>query len=146
MPVVFSDLGRNHFVPGRHITDHQMRLYMKFRKTNMTAVAAARASISTATAYRIGKDPRLPSQRKTPRDRRRPDPLADIFDAEVVPMLKAAPGIRSIAIFEEMIRRHPELGDGVRRTLERRVRSWRARRGPAVPASAEHRRPVQDGA
>ncbi len=116
-------------MPGRHITDHQMRLYMKFRKTNTTAVAAARASISTATAYRIGKDPRLPSQKQTPRDRRRPDPLADIFEAEVMPMLKAAPGIRSVAIFEEMIRRHPELGDGVRRTLERRVRAWRAVHG-----------------
>ena len=116
-------------MPGRHITDHQMRLYMKYRQTNTAAVAAARASISTATAYRIDKDPRLPSQKQTPRERRRPDPLADIFDAEVVPMLKAAPGLRSIAIFEEMIRRHPELGDGVRRTLERRVRAWRAVHG-----------------
>ena len=44
-------------------------------------------------------------------------------------MLKAAPGIRSVAIFEEMIRRHPELGDGIRRTLERRVRAWRAVHG-----------------
>ena len=102
---------------------------MKFRKTNTTAVAAARASISTATAYRIGKDPRLPSQKQVPRDRRRPDPLADIFDAEVVPMLKAAPGLRSVAVFEELIRRHPGLGGGVRRTLERRIRSWRAIHG-----------------
>ena len=44
-------------------------------------------------------------------------------------MLKAAPGIRSIAIFEELIRRHPGLGGGVRRTLERRVRAWRAIHG-----------------
>jgi hypothetical protein len=65
-------------VPGRHLTDHQMRLYMKFRQTNRTAVAAAKASISIATAYRIEKDPKLPSQ-KPPRDRRQPDPLADIL-------------------------------------------------------------------
>jgi transposase InsO family protein len=102
---------------------------MKFRQTNSTAVAAAKASISVATAYRIGKDPRLPSQRKAPRERRRPDPLGDIFKAEVVPMLQASPGLRSVAIFEEMIRRHPELGDGIRRTLERRIRSWRAIHG-----------------
>ncbi len=44
-------------MPGRHVTDHQMRLYMKFRQTDTTAVAAAKASISTATAYRIEKDP-----------------------------------------------------------------------------------------
>jgi hypothetical protein len=102
---------------------------MKFRQTHKTAVAAAKASISAATAYRIEKDSRLPSQRNVPRQRRRPDPLADIFDAEIVPLLKAAPAIRPIAIFEEMLRRHPELGTGIRRTIERRVRSWRAIHG-----------------
>ena len=104
---------------------------MKLKQTNMTAVAAAKASISIATAYRIEADPRLPSQKRVPRDRRRPDPLADIFEAEVVPMLKAAPGLRAIAIFEEMMRRHPELGGGIRRTLERRIRAWRALHGAA---------------
>jgi transposase len=102
---------------------------MKFRQTHTTAVAAAKTSISTATAYRMEKDTRLPSQKKAPRDRRRPDPLADLFDDEIVPLLKAAPGIRPIAIFEEMLRRHPELSAGIRRTIERRVRSWRAVHG-----------------
>lgn len=102
---------------------------MKFRQTHTTSVAAAKASISTATAYRLAKEARLPSQRKAPRDRRRPDPLADLFEAEIVPLLKAAPGIRPVALFEEMLRRHPELGAGIRRTIERRVRSWRAVHG-----------------
>jgi hypothetical protein len=35
---------------------------MKFRQTHSTAVAAAKASISIATAYRMEADPRLPSQ------------------------------------------------------------------------------------
>jgi hypothetical protein len=103
-----------------------MRLYMKFRQTDMPPVAAAKASFSTSTAYRFEKDPRLPSQKKARRERRRPDPLADIFAAEIVPMLQAAPGLRSVAIFEEMLRRHPDLGMGIRRTLERRIRAWRA--------------------
>ena len=30
--------------------------------------------------------------------------------------------VRAVAIFEEMIRRHPDLGGGIRRTLERRIR------------------------
>ena len=102
---------------------------MNLRTNHPTPVAAAKASISVASAYRIEKDPRLPSQKKAPRGRRRPDPLAGIFDEEVVPLLKAAPGIRPVAIFEEMRRRHPELADGVRRTLERRIRSWRAIHG-----------------
>jgi hypothetical protein len=106
-----------------------MRLYMKFRQTDTPPQAAAKASFSTSTAYRLEKDPRLPSQKNVPRERRRADPLADIFDAEIVPMLRAAPGLRAIAVFEEMARRHPELGASIRRTLERRIRSWRAIHG-----------------
>ena len=86
-------------LPGLHITDHQMRLYMSSRSTHDTTVSAAKAGFSTATGYRIEEDPRLPSQKKAPRGRRRPDPLAEVWDAEVVPMLKAAPGLRAIAIF-----------------------------------------------
>ena len=116
-------------LPGRHVTDNQMRLYMKFRQTEGPRVAAAKASISAATAYRFEQDRRLPSDKATGRGRRRPDPLADVFDAEVVPMLKAMPALRAVAIFEEMQRRHADLPAGVRRTLERRIRSWRALHG-----------------
>ena len=116
-------------LPGRHVTDHQMRLYMKFRQSDAPPVAAAKASISAATAYRFEQDRRLPSHHEPIRGRRRPDPLADFFEIEIVPMLKAAPGLRVVAIFEEMQRRHPALSAGVRRTLERRIRSWRALHG-----------------
>jgi transposase InsO family protein len=117
-------------LPGLHINDRQMRLYMRSRHTDTPAVAAAKAGFSTATAYRIEADPRLPSQRKRPRGRRRPDPLAEVWDSEIVPMLEAAPGIRAVAVFAEICRRHPGLGTGVRRTLERRIRAWRALNGP----------------
>lgn len=103
---------------------------MRSRLTGTPTVAAAKAGFSTATAYRIEADPRLPSQKKTPRGRRRPDPLAPVWDSEIVPMLEAAPGLRAVAIFEEVRRRHPEIAPGVRRTLERRVRAWRAVHGP----------------
>ena len=103
---------------------------MKLKQTNSVPVAAAKAGISMASAYRINADPCLPSQRKKPRERRRPDPLADIFETEIVPLLEAAPGLRAVAIFEEIRRRHPELDQRVRRTLERRIRSWRAQFGP----------------
>jgi transposase InsO family protein len=106
-----------------------MRLYMKSRLTVKKPAAAAQAAISLRTAYRIENDPRLPSQTPQPRGRRRPDPLIAIFDAEIVPMLEAAPALRPIAIFEEMQRRHPELPERVRRTMERRIRQWRALNG-----------------
>ena len=103
---------------------------MSFRQTHNTAVAAAKAGFSTATGYRIENDARLPSQKKTPRGRRRPDPLQDVWERDIVPMLEAAPDLRPVAIFEELLRRHPEIAPGVRRTLERRILQWRALNGP----------------
>jgi hypothetical protein len=102
---------------------------MSFRQTETASVAAAKAGFSAATAYRIEQDSRLPSQRKAPRGRRRPDPLAVVWDSEVVPLLKSTLGLRPVAIFDEIRRRHPEIGAGIRRTLERRIRTWRALNG-----------------
>src|ERR1700730_9046219 len=48
----------------------------------------------------------------------------DCADPEV------GPGIRAIAVLEEIRRRHPEIAPGIRRTLERRMRTWRALVGP----------------
>jgi hypothetical protein len=117
-------------LPGLHITNPQMRLYMRFRQTDAPVAAAAKAGFSVASAYRIEADPQLPSQKTRPRRRRRPDPLAGVWEGEIVPLLEASPGLRVVAIFEELCRRHPELGAGVRRTLERRVAQWRALHGP----------------
>ena len=101
---------------------------MKARQTDGVAIAAAKASFCTATGYLLeGAGPfQLPSK---VRERRRPDPLATIFDADVVPMLMAAPGLRAVGIFQELQRRHPGMASGVRRTLERRIRAWRAMHG-----------------
>ena len=111
---------------------------MTYRKTKSTSVAAAKASFSAATGYRIENDPRLPSQKKSSRTRRRADPLGDLFETEILPMLEAALALRPVAIFEEMRRRHPELGCGIRRTLERRVRAWRAMYGPEQEVKQGH--------
>lgn len=103
---------------------------MSYRQTLSPEAAAAKAGFSTSTAYRIEDDPRLPSQKAAPRDRRRPDPLAPYWDGEIVPILKSAPGIRAIGVLAELRRRHPELNPNIRRTLERRIRAWRALEGP----------------
>jgi len=103
---------------------------MSYRQTLSPEAAAAKVGFSTATAYRIEADPRLPSQKKEPRGRRRPDPLASYWDAEIVPILKAVPGIRVIGVLDELRRRHPDLNMSVRRTLERRINAWRALNGP----------------
>jgi hypothetical protein len=103
---------------------------MKLRQNETPTVAAAKAGFSAATGYRLEQDLRLPSQKKRPRGRRRPDPLAAVWESEIVPMLERAPGLRPIAVFDEIRRRHREIGPGVRRTLERRIRAWRALHGP----------------
>ncbi len=117
-------------MPGRHITDSQRGLFMRTRQTDSTEVAAAKAGFSPASGYRIARDPTPPPDRRQSRGRRRADPLAEVFETEVVPLLEQSPGLRPVGVFRELMRRCPQLGPGVRRTLERRIRVWRAAHGP----------------
>jgi hypothetical protein len=77
-----------------------MRLYMNFRRNHSPAIAGAKAGFSSATAYRLEEGPRLPTRSKVPRERRRADPLVFVWESEVLPMLKAAPGLRPVAVFQ----------------------------------------------
>ena len=103
---------------------------MTLKKTHTIEIAAAKSGFSRATGYRHARDPSLGECQTAPRGRRRPDPLGEVFEAEVVPILKRSPGIRPIGVFRELMRQHPDLDPGVRRTLERRIRIWRAEHGP----------------
>jgi hypothetical protein len=117
-------------VPGTHITDQQAKLYMHHRRTHTRQMAAAKAGFSASTGGRLDVDPRMPWQDRPPRGRRRPDPLARFWESEIVPMLRATPGLRPISVLREMQRRHAEFSAELRRTLERRVRLWQALHGP----------------
>ena len=117
-------------MPGRHVTDNQMRLFMNYTRTLPVETAAAKAGFSTSTGQRFRRDPRLPSEKVKPRGSRRPDPLDGLFESEVVPMLTSSPQLRPVAVFEELLRRRPDLNPNIRRTLERRIRRWRALHGP----------------
>src|SRR5260370_35810738 len=97
-----------------------MRLYMTYRHSKDATVAAAKSGFSRATGYRIEDDPRLPSHKKAPRGRRRPDPLAEGWDREIVPILKSATGIRAVAVLAVIRRRHPQTRAAIRRRLYRR--------------------------
>lgn len=86
-------------MPGRHVNDQQVRLYMKLRTTRPQLSVAAMTGISVATGRRIERDARPPSTRKESRDyRTRSDPLEGIWDEEVFPMLAGAPTLRPITI------------------------------------------------
>ncbi|WP_338927419.1 IS21 family transposase (plasmid) [Mycetohabitans endofungorum] len=118
-------------MPGTRITDQQVRLYMSKRKHHSQQIAAAKAGISVRSARRIEREATLPSQKPRRYWRSRPDPFAQVWQNEVVPMLLNAPQLQAITILRKLQDEHPgQYPDSTRRTLERRVRQWRATSGP----------------
>lgn len=117
-------------VPGKRITDLQVNKYKALRSEHSQEAAAAKTGISVASARRLQTAVALPSQRPPRHWRTRADPLAEVWDTEVVPMLEGAPSLMAVTLLEELQRRHPEqFGDAVLRTLQRRVGQWRAEHG-----------------
>src|SRR5471030_3400699 len=116
---------------GTRITDRQVRLYMTNRKSHTQETAAAKSGMSERTARRIEHNGKLPSQ--TPRRywRSRPDPFADVWESEVVPLLRGVPKLKAITLLRKLQEDHPErFPDSMRRTLERHISQWRALEGP----------------
>jgi transposase InsO family protein len=118
-------------MPGKRITDHQVHKYKQHRNRLTQVAAAAKTGISERSARRIEHSDALPSQRPPRSWRTREDPLSAVWDAEVVPLLQADPHLNAVTLLEELQRRHPgEYDAGVLRTLQRRIRQWRAFHGP----------------
>ncbi|HZH07910.1 MAG TPA: IS21 family transposase [Lautropia sp.] len=117
-------------MPGNRITDLQVIKYKELRRRHSQEAAAAKTGISVSTARRLESREALPSQRPPRNWRTREDPLGEIWNAEVLPMLEAAPALMAVTVLEELQRRHPDEFDGsVLRTLQRRIRRWRAENG-----------------
>lgn len=93
--------------------------------------AAMRAGMHRNTARRHLAQGLLPSERRQPRAyRTRPDPFAaDWGDLEA--RLAECPELEAKTLFEDLRALRPGVyADGHLRTFQRRVRAWRARRGP----------------
>ena len=106
---------------------------MALRKAgDSQTVAAARSGFSERSGRRIDADRMLPSQQdRTRRYRTRRDPLVAVWRQELVPLLRAVPGLRATTLLEELQRQHPgEYPDRLLRSLQRRVAEWRALEGP----------------
>ena len=73
--------------------------------------------------------------------RTRKDPFESVWP-EIERLLEASPGLEAVTIFDTLrLRADVSFGDGQLRTLQRRIRRWRASRGPEkeVMFSQEHR-------
>jgi len=104
---------------------------MKIRKHKTQELAAAKAGISERSARRIESSVTLPSQKSRRYWRSRPDPFAEVWDSEVVPLLQRAPKLMAITLLRKLQEDHPDrFPDGVLRTLQRHIRHWRALEGP----------------
>ena len=105
---------------------------MKIRKNKSQVLGAAMAGISERSGRRIESSVTLPSQNPRRRWRSRADPFAEVWDSEVVPLLQRAPKLMAITLLRKLQDDHPDcFPDGVLRTLQRRIRQWRAVAGPA---------------
>ena len=118
-------------MPGKPVTDQQVRLYMQDRHRHSQRLAAARAGFSERTGRRIDADPCLPSQRQPQRGRTVPDPLAAVWEPVLLPILERDPATLAVTLLRHLQMIDPDAfpDDRLRRTLERRVRVWRALHG-----------------
>lgn len=117
------------------VTDAQVRVLRRRRmegKTQEGAAAAAGMSVRSARTWEQGL---LPSQTVGSRTwRTRADPFAAVWATEVLPRLVADEdgGLEATTIFDALRDAHPEQFEpGQVRTLQRRIRQWRALHGPA---------------
>jgi len=113
-------------------TDGQVRkLMVEMAKHGQVGLAAMRAGLDRKTARKYVKGGRLPSETVAPRTwRTRPDPFEDDWPILAV-RLAEEPGLEAKTLFELLREEHPgRYEPGQLRTLQRRVRRWRAQRGP----------------
>ncbi|MEJ2023726.1 MAG: IS21 family transposase [Deltaproteobacteria bacterium] len=94
--------------------------------------SAAKADMDEKTARKYRALNKLPSEIKVDHDwRTREDPFAEVWE-EVKEKLKINPGLEAKTLFEDLQRRYPsQFADGQLRTLQRRIKIWRALEGPA---------------
>ena len=118
---------------GKPITQQQVKLYMSNRNQpqHNQSTAAAKAGISERSARRIESGEH--KIHKQPRKyRTRKDPFDGLFQQHIVPLLEKNPALQPITLFDELDKIAPGKFDHSNlRTLQRRIKLWRAQYGPA---------------
>lgn len=114
------------------VTDQQYWRLMKLRRTEKTlAQAAAKAGMDEKTARKYLRLGKPPSQlRKARGYRTRKDNFAGVW-RELEELLEREPGLEALTLMEHLCRQYPgQFRMSQLRTLQRRVKRWRALAGP----------------
>ena len=93
--------------------------------------AAWKVGMDAKTAQKYRDSDRLPSESWTPKTwRTREDPFQEVWP-ELHDRLVLNPGLQAKTLFEDLQRRFPgRFPDGQLRTLQRKIKAWRATHGP----------------
>jgi hypothetical protein len=115
------------------VTDNQVRRLRKLSNTEKNQeIAASKVGMDPKTARKYLGLNRLPSELGKERNwRTRPDPFSEVWEL-VRQQVEESPGLEAKTLFEWLQREYPgRYADGQIRTLQRRIKLWRAMEGPA---------------
>lgn len=130
------------------ITDEQVRLLRRKLMEDRTQEAAAAAAGMSERSARNWKEGPLPSEDRQARTwRTREDPFKDVWSTKIEPLLVAdKKGVLEATTILELLKKELREGDkpfddGQVRTLQRRMRDWRALHGPEKEVFFEQEHP-----
>jgi transposase InsO family protein len=113
------------------INDKQVKSYMSARRQGQTqSVSALKSGFSERSGRRLEQQ----NYCKHPKPhnwRTRKDPFEAVWELDLEPLLDASPGLSPSTLLEVLQDRYPEqYPDNLLRTLQRRVKKWKATHGP----------------
>lgn len=114
------------------VTDQQVRRLFKLIQTEKKfEMAAMKAGMDEKTARKYCRNGMLPSDLKQEHSwQTHNDAFEDAWDG-IKSMIEINPGLEAKTLFEDLQRRFPgRFADGQLRTLQRRIKNWRAIEGP----------------
>lgn len=114
------------------VSDRQVRELRMHRNKGLTIeVAAMKSGMSEKTARKYLHLRKTPSQcARVHTWRTRDDPFREVWE-DIRKYLEGNPGLEARTLFEDLQRKWPgQFSDGQLRTLQRRVKQWRATEGP----------------
>lgn len=119
-------------MPGKKITKQQIGLYMESKRIGKThKIAAAQAGFSERSARNIESREYQPANKQR-HWRTRIDPFKNIWEECLVPLLEQNPNLQAGTLLEHLQNKYEDqFPDNLLRTLQRKVRHWKALHGPA---------------